>query len=69
MERLCPSLHDGSRSLAPLSNHGERRLNRDHMEIIRLIGTGPRPNIDYRLAPVEGNANRIGDAGVRTSLQ
>jgi hypothetical protein len=68
-QRLRPTLDGRSRGLAPLSNHGEGRLNRNNIEIIRLIGTRPCPNIDHRSAPIEGSAKLFGDAGVRAPLR
>jgi hypothetical protein len=68
-QRLRPTLHGRSRSLAALSNHSERRLNRNHIKIIWLIGTGARPDVDYRSAPIEGGAERLSNAGIRASLR
>jgi hypothetical protein len=55
--------------MTPLPNHGEGRFNRNNIEIIRLIGTRPCPNIRDRSAPIEGGAKLFGDARVRAPLR
>src|ERR1700735_2809958 len=62
---FSPTPHHRSSSFASLPQHGQRRLNRNHIEVIGFVRSGASPHIQHRSTALEGDAKRASNARVR----